>query len=290
MMNLSHESGLPAVSLEAGRVVQKVGSARWEIRSIDVLELVQDLMRRLDDVFASQENIIHDSPIVRIVRVPATGDADTRLLLRKMNYGKRSARIRDIFRAAGSIRAFHNALAMERALVPTPRVLAAGVSRKWGVPQAGYLLVEEIQSAKTLAFHAQQAGEVPRAALQRIGEAIARMHEKGFFHGDLTINNVLLDTDLMPWFIDLERAGQSVGSVGWRQSVEDFHRLARHVWKFKAGARRSSLRVLMYYCSARGWSGRERKFVESVFRRLESKIALDREAYAEAGTEQDGIS
>ena len=129
MMNLSHESGLPAVSLGAGRVVHKVGSARWEIRSIDVLELVQDLMRRLDDVFASRENIIHDSPIVRIVRVPASGDADTRLLLRKMNYGKRSARIRDIFRPAGSIRAFHNALAMERALVPTPRVLAAGVLR-----------------------------------------------------------------------------------------------------------------------------------------------------------------
>jgi len=254
----------------------KIGDVRWELRSAAVAESVQPLLREPDAPLAKKDSLIHDTWLVSVARVSMSGIPGGPWLLRRSNYAKPSARQRDFFRVAAPVRAFRNALAMEQAGVPTPRVLAAGVIRKWRVPRTGYLLVEEIPSATTLAKLAEQSGPVSQSALRRTGEAVARLHELGFIHGDLTINNVLLDDDGQPWFVDLERARRVRGAVNWRQAVEDFHRFARHVGKFRPAARLGALRLLKHYCAARGWVGRERAFAEAVFQRVKHKIAEDR--------------
>jgi tRNA A-37 threonylcarbamoyl transferase component Bud32 len=141
------------------------------------------------------------------------------------------------------------------------------------VPRAGYLLVAEVADAAKLARFVGAASGVPRSCVVDVANAIIALHERGFLHGDLTINNVLLDAAGKPWFSDLERARQTGGPLSWRRAVDDFHRFARHFVKFSPAGRRSALRLLKAYCAGRGWSGREREFIAAMAKRLRGKEA-----------------
>lgn len=261
--------------LEVAPVALKAGQVRWRVRSAAVAEALRELLQAPDVPRQNKDALIHDTWLVSVARVALPIVPGGRALLRRSSYANRHARWRDCFRTAGPLRAFRQALALERAGIATPRVLAAGVARVFRVPRAGYLLVEEIAPATTLAKLAQQPGYVPPLVTRRVAEMIARMHGLGFIHGDLTINNVLLDEHLQPWFIDLERGRRCWSPVSWRQAVEDFHRFARHVGKFRVPARLAALRLLRHYCQLRGWAGREREFAEALRRRLAHKIAAD---------------
>jgi hypothetical protein len=207
-----------------------------------------------------------------LARLPASLSGEHRWLLRRTNYGKREACVRDFFRPAAPIRAFRRGLEFERAGLPTPRVLAAGVMRRWQVPVKGYLIVQEIQPAETLVERLRAHGQITGAAIRRVAQAIVRMHESGLTHGDLTINNVLLDAQQLPWFIDLERARARPRPVNWREAVEDFFRFARHVPALGFPARFAALRLAKHYCAGRHWGGREREFVNHVQARLREKV------------------
>jgi hypothetical protein len=98
------------------------------------------------------------------------------------------------------------------------------------------------------------------------------MHSGGFIHGDLTISNVMLDSQFQPWFIDLERAQSRFRPVNWREAVEDFFRFARHVPTLGFAARFAALRLVKHYCTERGWTGRERDFATAVLTRLRRKL------------------
>lgn len=254
----------------------KVGPVRWEVRSAKVAEAIGDLLSRPDDFAGRTAAVIRETWLVTVARVPVPALSEGSWLLRRSNYAKSSARKRDFLRTGAAVRAFRNALALEEAGQPTPRVLAAGVRRVLRVPRAGYLVVEEVPGAVSLAELAQSPQGAARAMIRAVTEAIARLHEHGFIHGDLTINNVLLDRAGRPWFIDLERTRQVRGAVTWRQAIEDFHRIARHFNKFSPAGRVGALRLLKDYCSARGWRGREREFVKALARLLKHKIEADR--------------
>ncbi len=274
METMSDQKHSPAAD-DATPVELKVGPVRWRARSAAIAEAIQDLLRAPDAPGQNKGALIHATWMLSIARVSLPVAAGGRALMRRSSYAKRYARWRDVFRTAAPLRAFQQALALERAGIPTPRVLAAGVARVWRLPRVGYLVLDEIVPAVTLAKLAQQPGALTRTVIRRVAEAIARMHEQGFIHGDLTINNVLLDGQSRPWFIDLERGRRCGRPVSWRQAVEDFHRFARHVGKFNKPARLSALRLLMHYCALRGWAGREREFAEALRRRLAHKIAAD---------------
>ena len=94
-------------------------------------------------------------------------------------------------------------------------------------------------------------------------------------HGDLTINNILLDEHLDPWFIDLERARLSAKAVGWQRAAEDFFRLSRHVEKLGPSAQRAALRLTVRYCTVRGWAHRSREFAAAVRARLRRKLKTE---------------
>lgn len=268
-MNLSPEK-LEAVLRELpAPVTAKLGGIRWEVRSAALREMIGDLLAQPE--VTSTSDVVHQSWLVTLTRVVA-GEGVKSWLMRRSNYAKTVARQRDLFRAAASVRAFRNALALEAAGIPTPRVLAAGVRRELLVPQAGYLLAEEIPAAVSLAQLTTQSAPIDRGVVKAVAAAIANLHQRGFIHGDLTINNVLLDGAAKPWFIDLERMRKVRGEVSWAQAVEDFHRFARHFGKFSPAGKRGALRLLQSYCRARGWAGREREFAEALGKRLKHKI------------------
>jgi serine/threonine-protein kinase RIO1 len=256
----------------------RAGFARWEVRSAAAAQAIGELLREPERFTARPDSVIHQTWLVTVTRacLPALGNGSW--LLRRSNYAKASARKRDFFRTAAPIRAFRNALALEAAGIPTPCALAAGVRRVLRVPRAGYLLTEEVSDAVAVARLMQSEAGASRAAVSAVAEAIAQLHERGFIHGDLTINNILLDGVARPWFIDLERTRRVRGPVNWGQAVEDFHRLARHFSQFSPAGRSGALRVVVLYCAARGWAGREMEFAQAIYRRVKTKIAQDEQA------------
>ena len=257
-------------------VTLKVGPVRWRVRSAAVAAAIHELLHDPEAWLNQKTTLIQNTRQVLIARVTLPFAPCERALLRRSNYTKPAARWRDFFRTSGPHRAFRYALALERAGIATPRVLAAGIVRSYHVPKTGYLLVEEIVPAMTLATLAQRPGPILASDIRRVAGMIARMHGQGFIHGDLTINNLLLDAQGQPWFIDLERGRRCLRPLSWRQAVEDFHRFARDVGDFSVPARLGALRLLKYYCAERGWAGREREFVEALFRRLKHKLEVDR--------------
>lgn len=271
-MNLSPEKLEAVLRQPPAPVAVKLGGVRWVVRTAALREMIGDLLGEPE--VASTSDVVHQSWLVTLTRiVPGAGAKPW--LLRRSNYAKPSARKRDLFRAAAAVRAFRNALALEAAGIATPRVLAAGVRRELLVPQAGYLLAEEIPAPVSLAQLTTQSAPIDHGVVKAVAAVIANLHQRGFIHGDLTINNVLLDRAAKPWFIDLERTRKVRGEASWGQAVEDFHRFARHFGKFSPAGKRAALKLLQHYCHARGWAGRGREFVAAVENRLKHKLAAD---------------
>lgn len=262
----------PSVAPDANPVSLKAGSVRWRVRSAEIAAEIRDVLDAPKEAMQRSDTVIHETGVITIVRVPLPIAAGGHALLRSNNYGRHRVRMRDFFRMSGSLRAFRNALALERVGIPTPRILAAGILRSFHVPRAGYLLMDEISPAITLAELAKRPDSIPPGVIRGLAEEIANMHGKGFIHGDLSINNVLIDENLRPWFIDLDRARRTFGPANWNNTADEFHRLARHVWKFRPCMRFAALRMLVQYCRLRGWSGREREFAEAVHRQLAKKV------------------
>jgi serine/threonine protein kinase len=84
--------------------------------------------------------------------------------------------------------------------VPTVSVLAAVTERVAGPLYRGYLISSEIPSSrdlpnvlKTLLMSsAQERFTKKRAILAQAAQAIRTMHERGFYHGDLNLKNIVL--------------------------------------------------------------------------------------------------
>ena len=254
-------------------VTENFGRVKWLVRSHAIAGAVTQVLQSPDDFLTDELSLVKSTSRTTIARIqiPVTGSEVC--ILRRSNYDALRTVLREVFRTAGPLRAFANALALERAGVSTPKVLAAGVERFLRIPRAGYLLVQAIDVKQTLAECFRQPGRPDGNSLNQVAEAVARMHQSGFAHGDLTINNVLLDETGTPWFIDLDRVQQRNRPLSWSQSVEDSYRLAKHVGEFRPAARRAACRLLKHYCACRGWAGRERDFVEALYNRLQRKLA-----------------
>jgi 3-deoxy-D-manno-octulosonic acid kinase len=88
--------------------------------------------------------------------------------------------------------------------IPTADVLAAVAVKVAGPLYRGYLISKEIPICRDLPYFfstlakKNSAGSVfkkKREVLSRAARAIRFMHDKGFYHGDLNLKNVLIDMD-----------------------------------------------------------------------------------------------
>ena len=251
----------------------RFGRVRWKVRSSATVASVQHVLREPNAFLADKNSLLKNTSRVTIGRIHSSVSEHEGWILRRTNYGSTLTVVRDCLRVSGPMRAFRAGLELERAGIPTPRVCAAGIARVFHKPVVGYLLVEEITPSLTLVECFRQRGHLPRRAVRRVAEVIAHMHKQGFMHGDLTINNILLDEDAEPWLIDLERVKFRGRPVKWHEAVEDFYRFARHVERLGPAARRAGLQLAKYYCQIRSWRGREREFATAVLVRLTQKLA-----------------
>ena len=183
---------------------------------------------------------IKSSRVVTITRVPPN------FILRRLNYGKFTHRLRDCFRASRAVRALMASTWLEKAGIRTPRALAAAEVRLLCWPLRAYLITEEVPNARTLATLFISRHQIPPG----IAELIAHLHQSGLSHRDLKWTNILFDEQLAPWLIDLDGV-RRLGLVPHERAQQDLWTLARCFGSHPVTLKWSGGRFLYRYCALR---------------------------------------
>lgn len=112
----------------------------------------------------------------------------------------------DAFACTGrSIREIETSTVLRRNHIPTPEVLALRLIKK-GAFYHITVLTKLVPNATDLLTYLESPGRDYKKILSDTGHVIRRMHELKIFHADLHLKNILLDRDLCPWIIDLDKA------------------------------------------------------------------------------------
>jgi tRNA A-37 threonylcarbamoyl transferase component Bud32 len=136
--------------------------------------------------------------------IPIQGRDQENMVIRKY---RRGGLLRFILPDAywGGHRPFRELCVTAEALqsgIPTVSVLAAVTEQVAGPIYRGYLISRELPSSrdlpdvlKSLAMSpAQEWFTKKRAILTQVAQAVSSMHDRGFYHGDLNLKNILLAT------------------------------------------------------------------------------------------------
>jgi tRNA A-37 threonylcarbamoyl transferase component Bud32 len=273
--NRNHSRVLPEFETAVARmapITVEVDGIRWVVRSKEILPEIEKILRQPDALLTGNQDVIKTTPSATIARLPLDTTKGQRWMLRKTKYGKARHVRRDMLRPSGPMRAFNAALMLEEAGVATPKVLAAGIQRKFHKPVAGYLLVEEIFPSSSFLQIFKNGGKVNAATVKRVAQLVAKLHKGRVVHGDLKDRNILLDGALQPWLVDLDRARKTWLPVGVGAAALDLYQLARAVYDYGARVRVTSWRFVRDYCQARGWEGRERELAKATLAVARRKI------------------
>ncbi len=253
----------PEIVLPATRA----GGLWWRVRRELLSEEFHPVLADPDVFLADPDRrLAHSELITMAVLTPAV-KADSMLLLRRLNYGRWRHRLRDIVRPTRAERAFKNGLAMERACVPTPRVVAVGVERWWRWPVRAYLLTEFVPRAQTLRRLLAEQGCVTRKQTRQLAGMMARLHQSGFTHRDLNTTNILFNAEGEPCFIDLDGVRQH-SVVTSKDAVRNLTRLARDFTPQDLNA--AGPWFLKHYCSRRDMRKQLHTLRLTVGKRLET--------------------
>jgi len=115
--------------------------------------------------------------------------------------------------------------------LPVPNPVAAMVRKVGWFYCVNDILIELIENAKD-GFQILSKQAFEQQQWQELGKTIRRFHEKGVFHSDLNIHNVILDNDGKFWLIDFDRCEFRQQQSSWQQ--QNLSRLKRSLDKEKS--------------------------------------------------------
>lgn len=179
----------------------------------------------------------------------------------------RPAAIKDVFRVSKSFRFWRQGLALSAAGFHTPRVLAAGELRRCRVMQRGFVVTEEIEGKPLPEFLANLQRRPDRLPIKREGisvlaEAIRRLHDLGFVHGDMVASNIFVaaedDCKVKFYFMDNDRTRRLPRWMPhslWKRNLIQLNRLPLPGIQLQ-----DRMRFLRAYLGNPRWSRRERDF------------------------------
>jgi len=205
-----------------------------------------------------------------------------------LKYYKRpglSRRLKDVFRSSKAAKEW---IAGDRLLglgIKTPVPLAVGERRRFRFLQESFLVTEEVTGSKTLGPYlavfapplSKEKIEEKRDFISRLAKEVGRIHKQGFFHGSLSVANVLVrktpQGNMSFYFLDLDYA-KAQRRVSPYQKVKDLATLSKRIPSFIT--RTDKLRFFRVYCKETGLTkadaGRYLKRIENrLLKRLKHK-------------------
>jgi tRNA A-37 threonylcarbamoyl transferase component Bud32 len=117
------------------------------------------------------------------------------------------------------------------ASIPVPSIIATRAERIFGPFYKLTVILEEIPDAKPVLQKVEDLTNIDRRrALEQVGQIIRKMHDEAIYHIDLNVQNILLDEDLKPYIIDLDKA-LTLESPDQQKGTAVLARLTRSVEK-----------------------------------------------------------
>lgn len=111
--------------------------------------------------------------------------------------------------------------------LPTPKAVACAVYRHGFTYQAD-IITSRIPNAQDLVSLLSQQ-TIDKSLYQKIGKTIKQFHDKGVFHHDLNIHNILIDDAEQVWVIDFDRGKLLPPHIRWQHA--NIERLKRSFLK-----------------------------------------------------------
>ncbi len=236
------------------------GELTWTVRAdVDCSDFTF-LLEAPDRRLQAAPNWLRNDKLITMSRV-ASGSG--RYVLRRLNYGRLRHRLRDVFRASRARRAFMHGLMLEFGGVPTPRALAVAEMRRLWWPIKAYVLTDEVQDCVTLVSFLAKRDARSREGVLATAGLVASLHCAGFSHRDLKQGNILIDSRLKPWIIDLDGVRYH-GNISTSRAVADLGVLARDYSRTSNRLRWEGARFLKHYCRRRGLEDRFREFAVGI--------------------------
>lgn len=255
------------------------GALRWRVRPDLISATLRKILDDPDACLTDPRQHYKDYALATIARVPPVEGEQRGLVLRRLNYGRFRAALRDFFRQSRAQRAFRRSLQLEEAGVRTPRSLGFGEYRTLRWPRKAYVATEEVPGAVSLAdLLNEHQRQLPRRVLNDVADLVAQLHNAGFCQRDLKVTNILLDDQLKPWLIDLDGV-RHYGKMSLARAAADLGVLARDFgtrpgWLLWFGGR-----FLQRYCQHRGWENQFRILAELVLAEMRAGRLTDIQVY-----------
>jgi len=183
---------------------------------------------------------------------------------------------------------------LEGAGLPTPQVVAARARRRRTGGWRLEVVTRRVDDSLDLGLVLQAMGErhssprIRSRILHAAGALVRAMHNAGFFHADLTPNNLLVASAALTggeprmWILDLDRSDVSGSALSGADRRRNLRRLFRHVSKLRSAGRLSfsaadARRFLHgYEPDGGGW--------KELWRRVQRAHGRTKGAHALAGT------
>ncbi len=173
-----------------------------------------------------------------VTAIPIAGSPGEQMLIRKYLRGGLIRHVNRDLHLDGQ-RPFKElavTVAAAEAGIPTIDILAAVSIKSFGPFFRGYLISKELPACRDLPTYIEttQPADDERATLMtEVADLIRRMHEKGFFHGDLNLKNILIDVKKpgLLYIIDWDKSVRT-SSLGNAERHKNIVRFCRSVIKF----------------------------------------------------------
>ena len=237
--------------------------------------------------FTAPEGVVARSRHARTVRVTLADDVGTTAAYFKLYHDAGwTTVVKDLWRRSKARQAWRMSVRLAADGFDVPHVLAVGERRNaWRrrafILTAAVEWLDLAQSAIALAATgAPDAWRRRRAVLVALGDTVGRFHARGYVHGDLVVNNILVSEGppVRLCFIDHDRSRRADRVGAARQQRRNLVQLNRVVLPAVHDSDR--LRAFVSYARARGWN-RDRWRAEARWlarRTLERRQELGRPA------------
>jgi len=196
---------------------------------------------------------------------------DTDIFVKILRPPRGMARIKRLVRGGPSKHVAAIAAQLKRDGIEAPLPMLTGIEASTG---RELIVTERVRGTVMPRFLREQRDDIPRkrAVLRTLGAEIARLHARGYIHGDLTPFNILVGKDEPPRFVflDHERTRKTWLARLARPRLRNFVQLGR--FALSGLTRTDRMRVWSGYAAERSDSRSE---LRRAVRMIRDRIARD---------------